>query len=76
MAKTSEALAFVGTSSTRVDAREKVTGKAVYIDDLRLPGMLHAKVLRSKYAHARIVRVDTSRAERLPGVKGVVTGAD
>lgn len=71
-----EAFSFVGTSSTRVDARDKVTGKAVYIDDIRLPGMLYGKVLRSKYAHARILRIDTSRAEKLPGVKVVVTGAD
>lgn len=67
---------YVGTSSTRVDARDKVMGKAVYIDDIRLPGMLYGKVLRSKYAHARIVSIDTSRAEKLAGVKGVVTGAD
>ncbi|NIW09114.1 MAG: hypothetical protein GWN33_00360, partial [Gammaproteobacteria bacterium] len=54
----------------------KVTGRAVYIEDIQLRGMLYGKVLRSKYAHARIVSIDTSRAEKLPGVKGVVTGAD
>lgn len=69
-------LEYVGTSSTRVDARDKVMGKAVYIDDIRLPGMLYGKLLRSRYAHARIVSIDTSQAEKLPGVKAVVTGAD
>ena len=68
--------AFVGKSPLRVDATEKVTGRAVYIDDLKLSGMLYGKVLRSKYAHARILGIDASKAERLPGVKGVVTGAD
>ena len=68
--------AFVGKSPLRVDATEKVTGRAVYIDDMKLSGMLYGKVLRSKYDHARILSIDTSRAEKLPGVKGVVTGAD
>ncbi len=71
-----EQLDIVGTSSIRVDARDKVMGKAIYIDDIQVPGMLHGKVLRSRYPHARIVRIDTSRAEKLPGVLGVVTGAD
>src|SRR4030042_3816682 len=66
----------VGKSPLRVDATEKVTGRAVYIDDLKLSGMLYGKVLRSKYAHARILGIDASKAKRLPGVKGVVTGAD
>ncbi len=69
-------LEFVGTSSVRVDARDKVMGKATYIDDLRLPGMLYGKVLRSRYAHARILSIDASQAEKLLGVKAVVTGRD
>lgn len=69
-------LSTVGRSLPRVDAVDKVTGRAVYTSDLDLPGMLHAKVLRSAYAHARILAVDTSRAERLPGVRAVITGAD
>ena len=69
-------LEYVGNSATRVDARDKVTGKAVYIGDIRLAGMLYGKILRSRYPHARIVSIDTSAAEKLPGVKGVVTGAD
>ncbi len=66
----------VGTSPCRLDAKSKVTGQAVFIDDMRWRGMLYGKVLRSTFAHARILKIDTSKAERLPGVKGVVTGAD
>ncbi len=80
MAKTdaisAEHLTSVGTSPHRSDAKSKVTGRAVFIDDMRFRGMLHGKVLRSKFAHARIVKIDASKAENLPGVKGVVTGAD
>jgi CO/xanthine dehydrogenase Mo-binding subunit len=57
-------------------AQDKVTGKARYLDDLELPGMLHMKILRSPHAHARISAVDTSRAQTLPGVKAVLTAAD
>jgi carbon-monoxide dehydrogenase large subunit len=67
---------LVGNSPIRLDAKSKVTGRAVYIEDIQLRGMLYGKVLRSTYAHARILSIDTSRAEKLPGVKGVVTGAD
>ncbi len=55
---------------------EKVTGTTVYGPDLKLPETLHGKVLRSPLPHARILHVDTSRAERLPGVKAVATGKD
>ena len=68
--------AYVGHPIARLDAPEKVTGRAVYGVDLKLPGMLHAKVLRSPFPHARIARIDTSRAERLIGVRAVVTGRD
>jgi len=71
-----EGLDFVGKSAIRVDARDKVRGKATYIDDMKLPGMLYGKALRSKYPHARILSIDASRAEKLPGIKGVVTGAE
>ncbi len=54
----------------------KATGEAKYTDDMVLPGMLYGKILRSPYPHARILDIDTSRAERLPGVKAVVTGRD
>ncbi len=59
-----------------MDAEERVRGKAVYAPDLTLPGSLHCKILRSPYAHARITKLDTSRAEAYPGVKGVVTYSD
>ena len=62
----------VGRPRPNREAVAKVTGQALYIDDLRLPGMLHAKLLLSPYAHARIVHIDTSEAESLPGVRAVV----
>ncbi len=66
-----EQLSVVGKSTPRIYALEKVTGKAKYGVDVELPGMLHVKVLRSKYPHARILSIDTSEAEKLPGVKAV-----
>lgn len=66
----------IGRPVERVDAHEKVSGKAVYAADVRLPRMLFGAVVRSPHASARIVAVDTSRAERLPGVHAVVTSAD
>ncbi len=71
-----ESSEIIGSSVPRIDAVEKVTGRAVYGPDLKLPGMLYAKVLRSSLPHARVLNVDTSRAERLPGVKAVVSGKD
>ena len=66
----------VNSRAPRVDAPAKATGSAVYIDDIRLPGMLYGAVLHSPLAHARILNIDTSRAKRLPGVKSVVTSQD
>jgi CO/xanthine dehydrogenase Mo-binding subunit len=66
----------VGHNLPRVDGLEKVTGRGRYVADLSLPGMLIGKILRSPYPHARIVRLDPSRALALPGVVAVVTGAD
>ncbi len=66
----------VGHNVPRVDGLEKVTGAAAYIADIRLPGMLEARVLRSPLPHARVLRVDTSRALRVPGVVAVMTGED
>ncbi|MBM3942255.1 MAG: xanthine dehydrogenase family protein molybdopterin-binding subunit [SAR202 cluster bacterium] len=63
-------------SHPRVDAWEKVTGQATYAADLHLPGMLACKLLTSPRSHARIVSIDTSRAEKLPGVRAVITGKD
>ena len=65
---------YVGQPYNRPDAISKVTGKAVYLDDVRLPDMLHAAVLRPEYAHARVLNVDTSEAEKCEGVVKVVTG--
>ncbi len=70
------ALRVVGRSVPRADALDKVTGRARYVTDLELPGMAHARLLRSPYPHARIVRIDTSRAREIDGVLAVLTGAD
>src|SRR5438046_9529401 len=65
-----------GQSIPRVDNTGKVTGDARYTADVLLPGTLWAKTLRSPYPHARIARVDTSRAEKAPGVRAILAGAD
>jgi CO/xanthine dehydrogenase Mo-binding subunit len=67
---------WVGTRPIRPDGQDKVTGKAKFGADLYLPGMLEGAVLRSPHAHARIVSIDTSEAETMPGVKAVITGDD
>ena len=69
-------LKYVGHSVPRVDGIEKVTGEAKFLGDLVIPGMLHGKILRSSYPHARILSIDTSRAEALPGIAAVLTAAD
>ena len=66
----------IGTAYPKVDGVDKVTGRARFGADVHLPGMLHGKLLRSPYAHARIVSIDTSAAEALPGVGAVITGDD
>jgi CO/xanthine dehydrogenase Mo-binding subunit len=66
----------VGTRPIRHDGLDKVTGRARYGADILLPGLLYGKILRSPHAHARIKRIDVSKALKLPGVKAVVTGAD
>ncbi|MBM3135047.1 MAG: 2Fe-2S iron-sulfur cluster binding domain-containing protein, partial [Chloroflexi bacterium] len=67
---------IIGRSLPRPDAVDKVTGAAKYAGDLEFPDMLHAAVLRSRYPHARVLRVDTARAKALPGVVAVLTAAD
>ena len=67
---------WVGKSIARVEDRRLLTGRGRYIDDLSVPGMLHAAVLRSPHAHARIKDVDVSAARSVPGVLAVITGAD
>ena len=66
----------VGTRPVRHDGADKVTGRALYGADFAAAGLLHGKILRSPHAHARILSIDTSRAEALPGVQAVVTAAD
>jgi CO/xanthine dehydrogenase Mo-binding subunit len=66
----------VGHSLPRFDAPGKVTGTAVYAADFALPGMLHGRVYRSREPHARIVRLDVTRARQVPGVRAVLTPAD
>jgi CO/xanthine dehydrogenase Mo-binding subunit len=63
----------VGENIERVDGYGKVTGKAAYTGDLNIPGMIHGKVLRSPYPHARVVRIDGKKAEQIPGVRAVLT---
>jgi len=66
----------IGKSPDRSEALEKITGRATYVHDMELPGMLYGKVLNSPHARANIVSIDTSAAEALPGVKAVLTGKD
>ena len=66
----------LGKRVTRVDALEKVTGAAQYGGDVHLPGMLHGKFVRSAHPHAKILNIDTSEAEKLPGVRAIVTQDD
>lgn len=69
-------LRIVGHSARRIDGWDKVTGRALYAGDLRIPGMLHGKVLRSPVPHARLLRVDARAAEAAPGVVTVLTRDD
>lgn len=69
-------LDYVGKSHVRPDAADKATGRAHYVHDLVRPGMLYGKIKFAEHAHARIRHIDTSRAERLPGVRAVITAYD
>ncbi len=66
----------IGTEAPRIDAPDKATGRALFIDDMTMPGMLYGALLQSPLAHARIRSIDTSAAKQLPGVKSVVTCED
>jgi xanthine dehydrogenase molybdenum-binding subunit len=72
MAQAQKEYSIVGKRITRIDGFERVTGQAEYTGDVQLPGMLYARVLRSPHPHARIISIDTSKAEKLPGVKAVI----
>src|SRR3954452_23601705 len=67
---------IIGKRVALVDSAGKTTGQGKYADDLSLPGMLIGKILHSPYPHARLKRIDTSRAEKLEGVVAVITGKD
>jgi len=67
---------IIGKTVPKRDGAEKVTGRTRYLHDLVLPRLAHGKILRARYPHARIVRIDTSRARALPGVLAVLTGDD
>lgn len=69
-------LSIVGKPIPKLDAVDKATGRAQYIQDLTVPGMLYGKILYSKYPHARIVNIDTSKAKAFHGVRAVITGED
>ncbi len=76
MATKTEQTGPVGRSVPRLEGKAKVTGRAEYVHNLRLPGMLHGKIFRSTLAHARIQRIDVGAARAVPGVHSVVTGQD
>jgi CO/xanthine dehydrogenase Mo-binding subunit len=67
---------FVGKAVPRLEGAEKVSGKLRYAADFEIPGCLCAKILRTSLPHARIVKIDKSKAEQLPGVRAIITGAD
>jgi len=68
-----EEVRVVGKNIERIGAYEKAKGEAIFVDDMRNEGMLCAKILRSPYAHAKILSIDTSKAKKLPGIKAVLT---
>jgi xanthine dehydrogenase molybdenum-binding subunit len=70
---TAAPLTTVGHATPRIDAVERVTGRAKYTNDVQLPGMLYARVLRSPHPHARIRSIDVSKARAVPGVKAIIT---
>src|SRR5437764_5386886 len=76
MTTTSNQRTWIGKDIKRREDPALLMGTAIYTNDIRLPGMLHAAVLRSPYPHARIVSIDTSAAKKLPGVYAVLTGRD
>lgn len=71
-----ESLRYVGQGPARLESKQKLTGQATYVADMAMSGMLHARVKTSPHARARIIKIDTSKAEALPGVRAVVTGEE
>ena len=76
MVANKDELSVVGKDWARLDGVDKVSGRSIFAEDVRLPGMLFGKIVRSPHAYARIISIDTSAAESLPGVKAVITPAD
>ena len=76
MAQAPKEFSVIGKRITRIDAYERVTGQAHYTGDIQLPGMLYARVLRSTVPHAKIISIDVSKAEKLPGVRAVIHHAN
>lgn len=70
------ALSIIGKSITRIDSKEKATGKAMYVDDFKRPRMLYGRILGSPYPHAKIIKIDTSQAKKVTGVRAVITADD
>src|SRR6476660_7147081 len=66
----------IGKSYRRLDYETKLTGRAQYLADMNVPGLCHGKILRSPYAHARILKIDTTKASKVPGVVAVLTRDD
>jgi len=67
---------IIGKSVKRIDILDKVLGRAKYADDITFPNMLYTKILRSKFPHAKIKKINLTRAEKLIGVKAIITGKD
>ncbi len=74
--KTQNLKSPIGQRIPKLDAPDKVMGRTIYGHDVRLPGMLHGGILYSRHPHAKVLNIDTSKAERVPGVKAVLTAAD
>ena len=76
MAPWDKGFQVIGKNNPKIDGLAKATGEAIYTDDIQLPNMLHAKILRSPYAHAKIKSIDTTKAESLEGVHAVLIGSE
>ena len=76
MSKNNSEFSVVGKRIPKLDAAQKAMGRAEYIQDIKVPGMLYGKILYSKYASAKIIKIDISKAMALPGVHAVLTGED
>ncbi len=76
MSATTQEFSVVGKSASRFNGSDKVRGRTLFTEDLTVPGMVHAKMKLSPYSHATILKIDTTKAEALPGVLGVITGKD